>query len=95
MSTETVYQLMASSVMRLRDNACIPDCEDNRDWQEYQQWLAEGNTPEPMPAPPPDLTIALNNGSARTSRLQKKQAASWQNKLKALEQKFSNLGSTI
>lgn len=86
-----MYQLTESGVFRLEDQAYIPDCEDNRDWQEYQQWLAEGNTPEPMPPPPPDLTIALTNGSARTSRLQKKQAASWQHKLKALEQKISHL----
>lgn len=86
-----MYQLTASGVIRLSDNAYIPDCASNIDWQEYQQWLAEGNTPEPMPAPPPDLTMALNNGAARTSRLEKKQAASWQNKLKALEQKFSDL----
>ena len=90
-SCKPIYQITGNGVLRLSDKAFIPDCEDNRDWQEYQQWLAEGNTPEPMLAPPPDLTIALNNGSARTSRLQKKQAASWQNKLKVLEQKISHL----
>ena len=90
-SNEPVYQLAENGVLRLRDMAFIPDCKDNRDWQQYQQWLAEGNTPEPMPAPPPDLTMALNNGSVRTSRLQKKQTTIWQNKLKSLEQKFSDL----
>ena len=88
-----MYKLLEDGVCRLFDNAMLPADSNNRDWQEYQQWLAEGNTPEPMPAQPPDLTMALNNGFARTSRLQKKQTAIWQNKLKALEQKFSDLGS--
>lgn len=25
----------------------IPNAEDNRDWQEYQEWLAQGNEPDP------------------------------------------------
>ena len=33
-------------VLRLDDNALIPFLEDNTDYQEYLEWVAEGNTPE-------------------------------------------------
>lgn len=48
-----MYQLIKDSisVKRLSDSACIPKSDENRDWNEYQLWLAEGNTPEPVPAP--------------------------------------------
>ena len=34
-------------ITRLADNAGIPLDEANRDYQEYLEWVAEGNTPEP------------------------------------------------
>ena len=35
------------SIKRLSDNCYIPFDENNRDYQEYLKWLAEGNTPLP------------------------------------------------
>jgi hypothetical protein len=34
-------------ILRLEDNANIPMDEDNRDYQEYLEWVAQGNTPLP------------------------------------------------
>ena len=33
-------------ILRLTDNMQIPFDETNKDYQEYKEWLAEGNTPE-------------------------------------------------
>lgn len=46
-------------VNRLEDNAFIPRDLKNSDWQQYQLWLAEGNTPLPPPPPTPEELIAL------------------------------------
>ena len=35
------------AIKRLSDNAFIPICDDNTDYQAYLKWLAEGNTPLP------------------------------------------------
>lgn len=49
------YQLITGydGVKRREDNAVIPNSGGNRDWGEYEVWLAEGNAPDPAD-PPPD-----------------------------------------
>ena len=43
-----MYKLIGTnSVKRLADGACIPFADGNRDYEEYKQWLEEGNVPEP------------------------------------------------
>ena len=84
-NSEPVYQLTENGVKRLIDNAMIPDCSENRDWQDYQAWLAEGNTPRPAPAPAPDQTVALANGAAREQRRQKKEESLKNTEVKSLK----------
>jgi len=36
-----------NGIIRLSDNATIPNDPDNTDWQAYQVWLSEGHTPLP------------------------------------------------
>lgn len=42
-----LYKLFSNGVKRKADGACIPNDPSNKDWVKYQQWLAEGNTPDP------------------------------------------------
>ena len=57
---EFTYKLIlneSNSILRLEDGAVIPNAV-NGDWQIYEAWLAEGNTPQPadkLPAPVREL----------------------------------------
>lgn len=45
----TVFE---NTIQRLSDNAFIPTDPLNRDYQEYLDWVAQGNEPEPYVEPP-------------------------------------------
>lgn len=56
------YQLTATdSVVRTADSANIPNDPANRDWVEYQKWLAEGGVPDPY-VPPLEIDPGLPGG---------------------------------
>jgi hypothetical protein len=47
------YQLTTNehTILRVEDNAHIPDDPANRDYQEYVAWIAGGGVPDPAPTP--------------------------------------------
>lgn len=44
----TKYKLTENGVKDQETGAYIPNAPGNRHWREYQEWLAEGNIPDPQ-----------------------------------------------
>lgn len=63
------YQLTATdSVIRTADNAYIPNDPANRDYAEYQQWVADGGVPDPYKKPQPSIDPELDSvGTGKTT----------------------------
>jgi hypothetical protein len=51
LSNDTLTGRPAQCIKRLPDNAFIPFDPANTDYQEYLEWLAEGNEPSPPDEP--------------------------------------------
>ena len=62
------YMLAKWGVIRASDGASIPEADDNRDWQAYQEWVTEGNTPDPIPVPVIDPAVAERKASEKSAR---------------------------
>lgn len=50
------YKLTEIGVQNTETGDYIPNAEGNRHWRAYQEWLAEGNTPDPADPPPAEPT---------------------------------------
>jgi hypothetical protein len=59
------YQATGLGAFRVADGAWIPNDPANRDWQEYQQWLADGGVPDPFTPfglpPPPEFPNEISD----------------------------------
>ena len=65
-----MYRLTSSGgVLRLSDNAYIPNDSDNRDWAAYQNWLLDGFTPEDALIPEAPIPTMVTMRQARLALL--------------------------
>lgn len=63
-----MYQLTTTpAILRLSDGAYIPADPANTDYAAYQQWLWDGNIPEPAPIPPVQIPQVVTRFQARAA----------------------------
>lgn len=66
-----MYKLTdADVIIRTTDGACIPMVGGNRDYQDYLEWVAAGNTPAPFVPPPVPVPVVVTMRQARLALLQ-------------------------
>jgi hypothetical protein len=86
---------ISETILRTVDQAHIPNDPANRDRQEYEAWLAEGNVPDPSdplpePLPPQPVTLPahpVDPMDATTKQYVDEAIASLRARLDALERK--------
>jgi len=66
------YKLTEDGVLDTETSANIPDSTGNRHWVEYQEWLGEGNTPDPA-----DVYVAGWDNEGRGNRDGMLTASDW------------------
>jgi hypothetical protein len=54
-----------TSILRLRDNACIPADPANTDYREYLEWVDAGNTPQAADPITPQIPHSVTMRQAR------------------------------
>lgn len=63
------YELREGGVFDNDNSIFIPEAPGNLDWEEYLEWVAIGNTPDPLPAPPNDPPSQCSMRQARLALL--------------------------
>jgi hypothetical protein len=58
-----IYQLRSGGVWSTVLGALVPEQAGNRHWNEYQAWLAGGNTPDPLPT----TTVSMRRAIAKVT----------------------------
>lgn len=70
-----MYTLYPTCVVRQADGLVIPLAEDNADFQAFNAWLDEGNTPDAPPVVPPTPPHSVTMRQARLALLEAGQLA--------------------
>lgn len=63
-----MYTLYITYVFRQTDGAVISFSEQNADWREFLEWVADGNTPDAPPVPPHAELVAEAKTATRIQR---------------------------
>jgi hypothetical protein len=93
------YQLATPDVngpvIRTADGASIPNDPANRDWIEYQNWLALGNVPDPYVPPPPSLPVPDANARITAGALAATEATKSMKADAPLEERVAALEASL